>query len=189
MKDGRTDSLIAKMAVKFLNKKGFTLIELLVVISIIGLLAGMVLVSMQDARAQARDARRKQDLAQIVKAMEFYNLDNEHYQVHNSGSGSSTGNGCGCGWFNYEGGTYLRSIARGLSEDGGRIAIVKDPTGGLTSSPAAGYTYMLYMCGSGFFVYAKLEKPSATDLATCDANSCCTTVNTNYGMNYAAGHR
>jgi general secretion pathway protein G len=54
------------------NGLGFTLIELLVVISIIGLLAGMVLVSMSGVRAQARDTRRKADLFELAKALEMY---------------------------------------------------------------------------------------------------------------------
>lgn len=167
------------------KQSGFTLIELLVVIAIIGVLSGMVLVSMQDARAKARDARRKQDLAQIAKAVELYNLDYGSYVIQNSGW-----NGGGTGWFNYVGGTnYTRSIAEALSVDGGKIPIVSDPTDATTCSPTVRFCYMFYRCGQGFFVYAKLEKPGAEDLATCNANSCCTTVSTSYGMNYAVGHR
>ena len=55
----------------FSKNKGFTLIELLVVIALIGLLASVVLVSLKEVRAKARDARRKQDLETIRKALEL----------------------------------------------------------------------------------------------------------------------
>lgn len=54
------------------NKKGFTLIELLVVIAIIGILATIVLVSLNSARTKARDVRRLSDMQQISLAMEVY---------------------------------------------------------------------------------------------------------------------
>ncbi|MFH0852063.1 MAG: type II secretion system protein [bacterium] len=53
------------------KKRGFTLIELLVVIAIIGILAGIVLVSLNSARVKARDAKRQSDLHQIALAMEM----------------------------------------------------------------------------------------------------------------------
>lgn len=55
---------------KFLT--GFTLIELLVVIAIIGLLATIVTVSVNSARAKSRDAKRKSELRQIQTALELY---------------------------------------------------------------------------------------------------------------------
>lgn len=51
--------------------KGFTLIELLVVISIIGLLASIVVVSMSGVRQSGRDARGISDLKQIQTAIEL----------------------------------------------------------------------------------------------------------------------
>ncbi|OGE79313.1 MAG: hypothetical protein A2751_04960 [Candidatus Doudnabacteria bacterium RIFCSPHIGHO2_01_FULL_46_14] len=52
--------------------KGFTLIELLVVISVIGLLASVILISLNSARAKARDAKRIADLRQTASALELY---------------------------------------------------------------------------------------------------------------------
>ena len=54
------------------KNKGFTLVELLVVIAIIGILASVVLVSLNSARGKARDARRISDLHQISLALENY---------------------------------------------------------------------------------------------------------------------
>ena len=62
-----------------MNKKGFTLIELLVVISIIGLLSTMAVVSLNDARIKARDAKRKADLAQVWTALQIYYDDHLKY--------------------------------------------------------------------------------------------------------------
>lgn len=64
-----------------MQKRGFTLIELLVVISIIGLLASIVMVSLNSARAKARDARRLADLRQIQTALELYYDKNGQYPI------------------------------------------------------------------------------------------------------------
>ncbi len=52
--------------------KGFTLIELLVVIAIIGVLASIVLASLNTARRKGRDAKRVADIKQIQTALELY---------------------------------------------------------------------------------------------------------------------
>ena len=64
---------------------GFTLIELLVVISIIGLLASLILVSVAESRQRARDSKRVADMNQMAKAMELF--FNERFSYPTSAAG------------------------------------------------------------------------------------------------------
>jgi type II secretion system protein G len=75
------------------KKKGFTLIELLVVVAIIGLLATLSIVALNNARARARDTRRVADIKQIQTALELYYNDNASYPttIVPGGAVSSTG--------------------------------------------------------------------------------------------------
>lgn len=66
------------------TKKGFTLIELLVVIAIIGILASIVLASLNSARIKSRDARRVADIKQIQLALELYFDANGSYPTATS---------------------------------------------------------------------------------------------------------
>ena len=52
------------------------MIELLVVIAIIGVLSSIVLVSLNAARAKARDAQRVSEVQEIAKALTAYYVDN-----------------------------------------------------------------------------------------------------------------
>lgn len=73
-------------------RRGFTLIELLVVIAVIGLLASVILVSLNGVRLKARDVKRRADLAQISKALELhYNDNNDRYPA--SGGATSPNSG------------------------------------------------------------------------------------------------
>lgn len=71
------------------KQKAFTLIELLVVIAIIGILATLAIVSLQQARQNARDSKRVADMKQVQTALELYFNENGFYpspEEFNSGS-------------------------------------------------------------------------------------------------------
>ena len=75
----------------FKSKKGFTLIELLVVIAIIGILASVVLASLNSARKKSRDARRVADIKQIQLALEMFFDANRSYPTGLYGTGDLDG--------------------------------------------------------------------------------------------------
>lgn len=75
---------------------GFTLIELLVVISIIGLLASVVLVSLNSARAKGRNVKRLADMKQLQTALDLYYDKNNKYPG-DTGSYGEAESSCG-GW-------------------------------------------------------------------------------------------
>jgi len=60
-------------------KRGFTLIELLVVIAIIGILASVVLASLNSARDKGEDAATKSNLNNIRAQAELFYDDNSNY--------------------------------------------------------------------------------------------------------------
>ena len=80
------------MYIKNKFKKGFTLIELLVVISIIGVLAVLVVTNLNEARARARDVRKKQDMAELQTAIQLYY---NNYRKIPAKCGTNTIAGCG----------------------------------------------------------------------------------------------
>jgi len=72
------------------SARGFTLIELLVVVAIIGLLASIVLASLNTARQKGRDARRIADLKEIQTALELYYSNHNAYPVSTSQETAAT---------------------------------------------------------------------------------------------------
>ncbi len=67
------------------HNKSFTLIELLIVVAIIGILAALIIVSVNSAAAKARDAKRVEDLRNIQKALALYYTANGSYPSTSGG--------------------------------------------------------------------------------------------------------
>ena len=84
------------------KQKGFTLIELLVVIAIIGLLSTLAVVSLNNARQKARDAKRVSDVKQVQTALELYYNDANGYPLT---AGVVSGSA-----ISYSGTTYMQQM-------------------------------------------------------------------------------
>jgi len=81
------------------KKKGFTLIELLIVVAIIGVLASVVLASLNSARAKARNANRISGIKQIITA---FNLAyTAAWPINNSGAWACISATCYNGFASY----------------------------------------------------------------------------------------
>lgn len=115
------------------TSSGFTLIELLVVIAIIGMLASMVLASLNSARRKARDARRLSDMKTMQTALEFY------YDQFNRYPDSDLG-GCGT-WDTPGNGTFITPLV----SNNFLPAHIMDP---LTNDSCGNYRYYRYPTGS-----------------------------------------
>jgi len=85
-----------------MKKRGFTLIELLVVIAIIGILASVVLASLNTARAKGADAAIKANLANMRPQAEIFydnagNYGNNAALVQCSSTSAGAVSGCTAG--------------------------------------------------------------------------------------------
>lgn len=115
------------------KNKGFTLIELLVVIAIIGLLASIVLVSLNSAREKARDTKRLSDMHQIVLALNMYYDDhNGNYPQENSSDGDWENS-------NEDGGDFIDA----LKDQGYMTKVPVDPV----NLGSMYYSYYVYSAG------------------------------------------
>lgn len=86
--------MINKNKIQNIKHSAFTLIELLVVISIIGILAGLAVVSFTSSQKQARDTARKSDLSQYRNLLEsFANKNNGLYPLYSTTT-TLAGNPC-----------------------------------------------------------------------------------------------
>lgn len=104
------------------KQKGFTLVELLIVIAIIGLLASVVMVSLDNAKQRSRDATRVQDIRGVISALELYfNKNNGYPQQASAGA-----------------------VPSALSTDGdvNRIPVAPVPPDGTCTETQNTYTYI-----------------------------------------------
>ena len=145
------------------NNKGFTLIELLVVIVIIGLLASIVLVSLNSARAKARDVKRAAEIKQLVIAIQLYVDDNGNFP---SNAGCLNGWCClghgdsGTCWSgNYHGSTALDNS---LSPK----YISQIPDDPLNNTSGLGDAYMYRISGAGAILHWGIENSNPSS-QTC----------------------
>lgn len=121
------------------NKNGFTLIELLVVIAVIGVLATVVLVSLNNARKKARDVRRLEDTKQIVTALYMYYDTYGYFPINsdNDCSGWDTG---------YNGGPASGDPFISPLQTAGLFA--RTPGDTVTTGNCQGYRYYRYSAGN-----------------------------------------
>lgn len=130
------------------KNKGFTLIELLVVIAIIGILASIVLASLNSARQKSRDAKRMADLQQIKLALELYFDANNTYPVGTNLSPLAP--------------AYITQIPQGpLLNESYTYQAITNSSGGVCSSTPCTY----------YHLGANLEDASAAGLKA-DADRC-----------------
>jgi prepilin-type N-terminal cleavage/methylation domain-containing protein len=160
----------------FNSKKGFTLIELLVVISIIGLLASVILISFPSAMKGVRDATRKNDIHQIMVALEVYYAVYDEYPAS---GGASSPNG---GWDNSNDGSW-DNLESALTESG---ILPKDPLNEVGGWPGGGkYSYGFFSRGYGchqqwYMIVYTLENKNDPDLLNSPGVTACNGSSFNY---------
>ncbi len=140
-----------------IKKSGFTLIEMMVVVLIIGLLASIVTISVNNARMRGRDARRQADVDTIRNAVEL--LLNQNNGTWPAGIVNLTTYTTSVGWGTF--GTALTGA--------GVLSVMPTP-------PVATTSYRFRRNGNNYEVDAQMEVTGAGTPAATDGGDCATRV-------------
>ena len=150
---------------------GFTLIELLVVIAIIGLLASIILVSLNGARKKSRDARRQADLKQLQTTLELYANDNNGTYPTSAGAAGAAGV------------DFTSANVAGLAP----TFISAIPTDPLSSSGYYKYKTNSATVATSYCIGATLEGTVPSPATTCSTTSLTGQSTTQGAINYQVG--
>jgi len=147
---------------KKVHNRGFTLIELLVVIAIIGILASVVLVSLNSARDKARDVKIISGVKQIKTIIESNYSGVTYPDLTNDSATKILG---GLATDNNPGSSTINILLGDMMSQGGMVNVVNDPA---TQGDAV-LDYAIYgQLISSTTQYFCIDSKGATNQATID---------------------
>ncbi len=163
-----------------MNRKGFTLIELLVVIAIIGILASVILASLNSARGKARDAVRLSALKEMQTALELY------YDTHGQYPDVNTT----CPYRNWSYSSVCEDYIPGLLTDNLMSKLPQPPSGTFLYTTRPGDNFQSYKLSVDRVEHETVLPTSQwshcpADCVTTEPNSWCAGRQSDYGAYYS----